>query len=581
MSMNFESTSLAELRSLASALRTLKRKEKAERLGASLIELVREAWPAIDPAPYQGNWAIDALCQHLQAVSEGQIRNLLVHIPPRTGKTTIASVCFPAWLWAQSARTFLRGPQVRFLCGSFNHELSLTNSNLTRRLILSPWYHSLWGHRFKFREDQNTKTKFDTSAGGSRLATSVGGSLLGIGGDVIVIDDPHNVEQAESEAERTTALNWWKELSTTRLNDPKRSPLIVVMQRLHEEDISGQILSSEWSDDWTHLCIPMQYEARRHCVTVLGWEDPRGLDKDGKSLLHGGVPRDTAAQFELEEREGALMWPERFGAREVARIKAELGPYMASGRLQQMPVPDQGGIFQRDWWQPYDSPDGKFPVFSYLVASLDGAFTEKEENDPSALTVWGVFQNEEGKSCIMLVHAWRKHLPFSGVRNDKAPNETLAAYKHRTRSRWGLLEWVNDTCERFKVNLLLIENKGPGISAAQDLQNRFGQKPWGVHLVKVEGDKVARALAAQATFAQKLVHAPIRDWSQMVIDNLEIFPRGRLDDLVDKTTRAIFFWRRTGVAGTNAEIAADAEIAAERAEAPRPRRRLPGRLYPC
>jgi hypothetical protein len=175
------------------------------------------------------------------------------------------------------------------------------------------------------------------------------------------------------------------------------------------------------------------------------------------------------------------MWPERFGAREVARIKAELGPYMASGRLQQMPVPDQGGIFQRDWWQPYDSPDGKFPVFSYLVASLDGAFTEKEENDPSALTVWGVFQHEDGKNRIMLVHAWRKHLPFSGVRIDKDTNETLAAYKHRTRSRWGLMEWVNDTCERFKVNLLLIENKGPGISAAQDLQNRFGLKPWGVH----------------------------------------------------------------------------------------------------
>src|SRR5215831_19083888 len=217
MSMNFESTSLAELRSLASALRVLERREKAERLEASLIDFVREAWPAIDPAEYQPCWAIDALCEHLQAVSEGQIRNLLVNFPPRCGKTTIASVCYPAWTWAQTGISFLSGPQVRFLCGSYNHELSLTNSNLTRRLILSPWYQSLWGHRYKFREDQNTKTKFDTSAGGSRLATSVGGSLLGIGGDVLVIDDPDNVEQAESEAERKTALNWWKELSTTRL----------------------------------------------------------------------------------------------------------------------------------------------------------------------------------------------------------------------------------------------------------------------------------------------------------------------------------------------------------------------------
>src|SRR5262249_56566023 len=129
-------------------------------------------------------------------------------------------------------------------------------------------------------------------------------------------------------------------------------------------------------------------------------------------------------------------------------------------------------------------------------AHLVGSFTKKEESAPTALTDGGAFQHEDGKSRIMLVHAWRKHLPFSGVRIDKDTNETLAAYKHRTRSRWGLMEWVDDTCDRFKVNLLLIENKGLGISAAQDLQNRFGQKPWGVHLVKVKGDKVARALAA-------------------------------------------------------------------------------------
>src|SRR5262249_59435596 len=175
-----------------------------------------------------------------------------------------------------------------------------------------------------------------------------------------------------------------------------------------------------------------------------------------------------------------------------------------------------------------------------------GGFTEKEETDPSALTVWGVFQHEDGKNRIMLVHAWRKHLPFSGVRIDKGLNETLAAFKRRTMSHWGLMEWVNDTCDRFNVNLLLVEAAGPGLSAAQDLRNRFGLKPWGVHLVKVKGDKVARALAAQATFSQQLVYAPERDWSQMVIDELANFPKGRFDDLVDSTTQAILFLRNTG-----------------------------------
>src|SRR5262249_47930841 len=113
--------------------------------------------------------------------------------------------------------------------------------------------------------------------------------------------------------------------------------------------------------------------------------------------------------------------------------------------------------------------------------------------------------------------------PRCGKRMDRGANETLAAYKHRTRSRWGLIEWVTDTCERFKVNLLLIEAAGPGLSAAQDLQNRVGMKPWGIHLVRVKGDKVARALAAQATFSQLMVHAPERDWAQMVIDEMATF----------------------------------------------------------
>src|SRR5262249_11631955 len=168
--------------------------EKAQRLEASFIDFVEAAWPAIDPAEYQRCWAIDELGEHLQAVVRGDIRDLLVNFRPRCAKTTVAPIFFPAGVWAPWSRSFLIERRVRFLCGSYNHDLSLTNSNSTRRLILSPWYQSLWGHRFNFRDDQNTKTKFDTSAGGSRLATSVGGSLLGIGGDILIVDDPHNTE---------------------------------------------------------------------------------------------------------------------------------------------------------------------------------------------------------------------------------------------------------------------------------------------------------------------------------------------------------------------------------------------------
>jgi hypothetical protein len=125
-----------------------------------------------------------------------------ITVPPRCSKTLITSVCFPAWLWTQRSRTYLKGPQVKILAASYGHTLSILNSNQTRRLILSAWFQSLWGRRFKLMEDQNTKLRFDTDAGGSRISTSVGGSLLGIGGDVVICDDLHDVSGIESEADR-------------------------------------------------------------------------------------------------------------------------------------------------------------------------------------------------------------------------------------------------------------------------------------------------------------------------------------------------------------------------------------------
>ena len=187
---------------------------------ASLIDFVRDGWGSIDAAPFLSNWAINALCEHLQAVSDGDIKRLLVNFPPRCSKTNVASVCWPAWTWAQNETSLLKGPSVKFLCGSYSHELSLQNSNLTRRLILSPWYQARWGNRFGFQADQNTKHRFDTDKGGSRIANSVTGSLLGIGGDIILIDDPHNTQDVESEAERETVLTWWRENS---LHPPKQS----------------------------------------------------------------------------------------------------------------------------------------------------------------------------------------------------------------------------------------------------------------------------------------------------------------------------------------------------------------------
>ena len=186
----------------------------------------------------------------------------------------------------------------------------------------------------------------------------------------------------------------------------------------------------------------------------------------------------------------------------MARPIRGLGPYLSSGRLRQSPQPKGGGIFKREWWQLWVDPNSMFPLCEFIIGSVDCAFTEKEENDPSAMTVWGVFVEKEGKRRVILMDAWRKHLEFSADRREteRRPNESDAVHRQRTQRHWGLMEWVEHTCKRFKVHRLLIEAKGPGQSAAQELSNRFGILDFVVDPTPVKGDKLSRALAVQANF---------------------------------------------------------------------------------
>lgn len=239
----------------------------------------------------------------------------------------------------------------------------------------------------------------------------------------------------------------------------------------------------------------------------------------------------------------------------MARTRAEVGPYAWAGQYQQAPAPRGGGIIQRDYWQLWEADDGKFPLLEYVWASLDGAYTEKEENDPSALTVWGVFMHPViKKRRIILLTAWRKHLAFSGPRVDREQNETKERYRRRTQPKWGLIEWTADTCRRFKVDKLLIEAKASGISAAQELQNRYPNEQWSTQLCPVVGDKYARMLAVQPTFSQQTVYAPAREWADMVIEEMAVFPKGRFKDLSDSTSQAIKYARDIGLAQTDDEV---------------------------
>lgn len=171
---------------------------EAESLQASFIDFFAAAWPEIDPAPLQLSWHHEAIAEHLEAIAYGHIRKLLVNVPPRHSKTLIVSVAYPAWLWCQEPDPDypLLGPQAKFLCLSYSDQLAMDNATLARRLINSDWYRKRWGNRVLIAGDQDAKNKFDTAAGGTRISASFGGSVLGRGGDIKIIDDPHKVDEA-------------------------------------------------------------------------------------------------------------------------------------------------------------------------------------------------------------------------------------------------------------------------------------------------------------------------------------------------------------------------------------------------
>lgn len=368
-------------------------------------------------------------------------------------------------------------------------------------------------------------------------------------------DDLHNVKEAESETVRNETVRWFRESVSTRFNDMDKGALIVIMQRLHEDDVAGVILSLGL--DYTHLMIPWEYDSSRQVnelgepvATSIGWTDPR-YDPDDP---HG--------------HDGEPAWPERFSERAMAALRTELGPYSWAGQMQQSPQPRGGGIFQRSWWQPWQPADGKFPLCDYVIASLDSAFTEKEENDPSALTVFGVFTHPETKQRgVIMIDAWRKWLKMHGEVTPRSERETPQigdtaqtvrakniAWKNRVGDEWGLVEWAAYTCRLWKVDKLLIEGKASGITAADEIVRLHAFEDWSVQLVPVKGDKVARALREQPIFSQGMVWAPLRDWAEMVIDEMATFPKSKHDDLTDSVTQAIKYVRDNGLLQTAKEV---------------------------
>ena len=479
-------------------------KEQARRrASASLYEFVQQAWHVMEPGvPFIGSWHIELICEHLEAVSAGEIQRLLINIPPRHSKSTIVSVAWCAWEW-------LTAPEQKFLAASYSGTLSIRDNLKARRLIQSPWYQERWGHMFELAGDQNAKQRFENNKTGYRLATSVGGTATGEGGSRLILDDPHGAQDAQSDTMRETALEWFDMVWSTRLNNPKTDAMVTVMQRLHQKDISGHIL--EDIGGWEHICIPAEWDGKKR-RTVLGPYDPRTY-------------------------KGELICPERFGPDEITRLKQQLGTYGASGQLQQDPTPTEGGILKTDCFNLWPSAQ-RLPQFEYILQSYDSAFTERTTGDPTACTVWGVFTHR-GVRNAMLMDAWDEHLSYPELRS-RVIRDWTSEYGADSSAKAGM------PTKGRRPDRLLVEAKASGQSLLQDL--RLAKVP-AVGYNPGQADKVSRAHQTAPTLELGLLWIPESaknpgqpvSWAQPFLNQVAKFPVAEHDDYVDTFTQAVIF----------------------------------------
>lgn len=497
MPIQFSDHDLADLDHLS---RGLTREQKAQLLVwadqrecVSLRTYVERAWHVLEPAKFVGSWHIDCMCEHLEAVTRLQIRNLLINIPPRCSKSLVISVFWMTWVWSQQ-------PASRWLYNSYGQDLSTRDSLKCRTLILSPWYQARWGNKFVLSGDQNLKTRFQNNKTGYRLATSVGGGNTGEGGDYIVADDPNNVKEAESDLVREGTNVWWSESMSTRFNDLKTVRRVVVQQRTHARDVSGFVLEQK---DYVHLCLPMEFEVERKCVVeITGWRDPRQV-------------------------EGESICEERFGPTEIADLKKQLrSAYAIAGQLQQRPAPRGGGLIRLAWFQRYKVMPRRW---TRITQSWDTANKAKESNAPWVCSTW---MECDEYDYLLDVHRERYEYP-EGKRQ------------------------VYAQARKWEPDVVLIEDKSSGTSLIQDIRannreralaNREERSLLAPALVVIpmepDADKVTRMSTESSEIEAGHVWLPEEAvWLAEYENELQLFPNGQFADQTDSTSQYLK-WRR-------------------------------------
>lgn len=442
----------------------------------SFAAFIERAWRHIIPDRYVHGWHIDAMAEHFEALADGQITRLLINVPPGTSKSTITGVMYPAWLWGPKGQ-----PHHRYIGAAHEQGLAVRDARLMRELVTSDWYQRLWP--IKLAGDQNEKLYFENANRGFRQACAVA-SMTGRRGHTIAWDDPLSPEKANSAAHRETALRVFSETLPTRLNDPSKSAIVIVMQRLHESDPSGHILANGLG--YEHLCLPMEFEPARRCVTSIGWVDRRTED-------------------------GELLFPERFPREVVERDKKAMGSYATAGQFQQRPAPEGGGIFKAEWIKHYAA----IPDFEYRMIYADTALKTGQENDFSVFQHWG--KGKDGKAYLLDM-----------IRGKWEAPQLLA----QARAFWSKCKQQHGgTLRQMKI-----EDKASGTGLIQQLKQ--GGIPVGA--IQRNTDKVTRAYdtAPQMEVGNVMLptdHPCLSD----LLHELAVFPAGSHDDTIDPLMDAV------------------------------------------